>query len=250
MSDFDHSLWADPAFSREYLDHADHYIPDRHYLFHVLRSFYRAFVGRTDGAPSSICDLGCGDGILTHQLLPIAPSLRATLVDGSAEMLESAKRRLSGRGDVHFVQRGFDELIEDSSALGQFHFVVSSFAIHHVGRAERQALFAMVHRHLEKGGAFMNIETALPDQPGLTEWYYQLWQEWIARHGQLRGHGDKFRDVPTKARENPDNQYSPLGEQLADLSSAGFNEVECHYKNGIFAIYTGRKADESASKGD
>ena len=87
----------------------------------------------------------------------------------------------------------------------------------------------------------MNIETALPDHPGLTEWYYELWREWIVGHGASRGLGDKFKDVPAKARANPDNQYSPLGEQLADLTNAGFGEVECHYKNGIFAVYTGRK---------
>jgi tRNA (cmo5U34)-methyltransferase len=242
MSDFDHSNWANPAFAREYLDNADHFIPDRHYLFHILRSFYRVFVARPGEAPVRVCDLGCGDGTLTHQLLPVAPSMQATLVDGSLEMLDAARRRLNGRPGFHFVQRGFDELIKDSSELGQFHFVVSSFAIHHLGPEARRALFKTVFRHLEPGGCFMNIEAVLPDHAGFTEWYYQLWQEWIAEHGQAHGVGDNFRDVPTQARQNPDNQYSPIGEQLADLARAGFADVECHYKNGIFTIYTGRKS--------
>ena len=242
MSDFDQSNWANAAFSREYLDNADHFIPDRSYLFHILRSFYRAFVAPPEGTPVRICDLGCGDGILTHQLLPAVASVEATLVDGSTEMLEAAKRRLNGRPGVRFVQRGFDELIADSSALGQFHFIISSFAIHHVGREARRALFATAFRHLESGGCFMNIEAVLPDHAGFTEWYYQLWQEWIAKHGQAHGLGDKFQDVPAKARQNPDNQYSPLGDQLADLTGAGFSDVECHYKNGIFTVYTGRKS--------
>ena len=87
----------------------------------------------------------------------------------------------------------------------------------------------------------MNIEAVLPNHAAFTEWYYQLWQEWITRRSQMLGLGGKFEDVPKQARENPDNQYSPLGGQLADLAAAGFAEVDCHYKNGIFAIYTGRR---------
>jgi tRNA (cmo5U34)-methyltransferase len=240
MGDFDQSQWADPAFSREYLDNADHYIPDRFHLFHVLRSFYRFFVARP--GPMRVCDLGCGDGILTDQLLREAPSLDATLVDGSAEMLAAAKRRFAERPNVRYVQQGFDQLVRDSSVLGKFHFIISSFAIHHLPREQRRALFATVFRHLDPGGCFMNIEATLSDHVAFTEWYYRLWQEWIDRRSQLLGLGDKFHDMPRKARENPDNKYSPLAEQLADLADTGFVDVECHYKNGIFAIYTGRRS--------
>lgn len=240
MSSFDESQWADSAFSKEYLASADHYIPDRFHLFNVLRSFYRTFVMNKEGA--RVCDLGCGDGVLTDQLLRERSSLKVTLVDGSAEMLGAARKRFTERPEVDYVQRGFDELIADSSTLGKFHFVMSSFAIHHLERAQRKQLFAVLFRHLESGGYFMNIETALPDSGPTMEWYYQLWREWIARRSQLLGLGDRFDGVPQKARENPDNHYSPLSEQLEDLREAGFGEVECHYRNGIFAIYSGRRA--------
>lgn len=240
MSDFDQSQWADPSFAREYLDHADHYLPDRPYLFNVLRSFFRFYVARL--GPVRVCDLGCGDGILTDQLLREAPTLEATLVDGSVEMLDTAKRRFAGRPDVRYVQQGFDDVMRDSSALGSFQFVVSSFAIHHLHREPRRALFATALRHLEPGGWFMNIDVALPDHAAFTEWQYQLWQEWIDRRSQRLGLADQFHDVPRQARANPDNKYSPLAEQLADLTAAGFANVECHYKNGIFAIYTGQRS--------
>src|SRR6266536_6213795 len=100
MSSFDQTRWADPAFSREYLDHADDYIPDRFYLFHVLCSFYRTFVARPGGG--RVCDLGCGDGVLTDQLLREDPSIDATLVDGAEEMLAAAKRRFAERPNVRF----------------------------------------------------------------------------------------------------------------------------------------------------
>src|SRR6266542_487450 len=239
MSSFDQTRWADPDFSREYLDHADHYIPDRFYLFHVMRSFYRAFVARPDGG--RVCDLGCGDGILTDQLLRQDPSLEATLVDGAEEMLSAARCRFAERPNVRFVQRGFAELIRDSSGLGTFHFVISSFAIHHLGRAERGGLFATAFRHLEPGGFFMNIEVTLPSHASFTEWYYPLWQESVDPRSQVLRLGSQFHDLTRKAGENPDNQYSPLAEQLADMNTTGFTEVKCHYKNGVFAVYTGRR---------
>lgn len=241
MSEFEQSRWADPAFSRDYVDNADHYIPERSYLFHILRSYYRAFVAKADPRPIRVCDLGCGDGIVTEQLLRESENIEATLVDGSAEMLATAKRRFAARRDIRYLQRGFDELIGDSTELGCFDFIVSAFAIHHLGRQPRREFFATAFRQLEPGGSFMNIEATLPNAAAHTEWYYLLWQEWIVQHGQALGFGAKFRDIPKQARENPDNQYSPLGEQLADLTAAGFADVECHYKNGIFAIYAGRK---------
>jgi tRNA (cmo5U34)-methyltransferase len=239
MSDFEQSQWANPAYSREFLDNADHYLPDRFHLFQVLRSFYRFFIARP--GETRVCELGCGDGILTDQLLRETASVDVTLVDGSTEMLAAARRRFAERRNLRYVQQSFDDLRRASSALGKFHFIISSFAIHHLQRLERRALFGMAFRHLDPGGCFINVDAGLPDHVGFTEWYYRLWQEWIDRRSQMLGLGDKFRDVPRKARDNPDNQYSPLADQLADLTASGFADVECHYKNGIFAIYSGRR---------
>ena len=55
MSQFDQTLWADAAYAREFLDHADHYIPERHQLFAVMRSFYRRFI--LPGGQGKVCDL-------------------------------------------------------------------------------------------------------------------------------------------------------------------------------------------------
>jgi tRNA (cmo5U34)-methyltransferase len=238
MSQFQDSHWADAQFAQEYLDHADHYIPDRYHLFNILQSFYRTFVARPG---VRCCDLGCGDGVLTEQLLREDPAMACTLVDGSAEMLAAAQRRLKARDDLRFVQQGFDAVTREPSVLGTVDFIYSGFAIHHVDPAERRTLFAALAKQLSPGGWFLNIEACLPEHSRFTEWYYQLWQDWILRRGKLLGYGDKFREVPRQARENRDNQYRPVAEQLADLEAAGFRETECHYKNGIFTIYAGQK---------
>ena len=240
MNNFDETQWANSAFAREYLENADHCIPERRYLFHVLRSFHRAFVARR-GETVRFCDLGCGDGVLTDQLLREDPSLEATLVDGSGEMLACARKRLGDRKNIRFVQHAFDGFVEDAAPIGPFDLVVSGFAIHHLRRPERRKLFVAIARHLETGSFFFNLDVALPDCLLYTEWQYALWNEWINEHSKQLGLGDAFLSVPQQARANPDNKYSPLAEQLADLRDAGFADVECHYKNGVFAIYSGRR---------
>lgn len=240
MNNFDDTRWADSAFAREYLESADHCIPERQYLFRVLRSFLRAFVARR-GQAIRLCDLGCGDGVLTEQLLREGPSLEAMLVDGSTEMLACARKRLGDRKNIRFVQQSFDGFVEGAAPIGLFDLVISGFAIHHLHRPERRKLSVAIARHLETGGFFLNLDVALPDSDLYTEWQYALWSEWIDQHSKQFGLGAAFLTVPQQARANPDNKYSPLAEQLADLRDAGFADVECHYKNGVFAIYSGRR---------
>ena len=93
MTDFDQSLWAESRFAQDYRDQAEHIIQKRQELFRILRSFHRFFARRS--SPIHVCDLGCGDGALAQQLLEEDPSLKATLIDGSEEMLAAARNRLA-----------------------------------------------------------------------------------------------------------------------------------------------------------
>src|ERR1041384_4613550 len=91
-TDFNQLHWGNSEFAHEYLDDADEIIPLRRYLFHLLVSFLKRF-----GSPVGfrLCDLGCGDGALGEQIRGLADNIHLTLVDGSAEMLKAARRRLS-----------------------------------------------------------------------------------------------------------------------------------------------------------
>ena len=189
-----------------------------------------------------MCDLGCGDGVLAGQVLAENRAADVTLVDGSAEMLAAARKRLAFAQRVSFVQKSFQELLQNSAELARFDLLISSFAIHHLARTERHALFGMIHGHLASGGFLLNIDVGLPAHAIYTEWQYGLWQEWLAARDKRLGLRGEFLGVPRKARENPDNQYSPLADQIEDLQAAGFTEVECHYKYGVFTIYSGRHA--------
>jgi tRNA (cmo5U34)-methyltransferase len=89
MTDFNESQWAKAEFAREYRDSADVYVVERRRLIDILKSFYGHFIGTKPD--SKVLDLGCGDGIVTYELLKIDNSIKATLIDGSEDMLNKEK---------------------------------------------------------------------------------------------------------------------------------------------------------------
>jgi tRNA (cmo5U34)-methyltransferase len=238
MTTFNQTLWADSRFAQEYRENADHFIPNRDELFRILRSFYRTLVKQ--GA-TRVCDLGCGDGVISQQLLQENPSAEVILVDGSKEMLEAARARLTSYSRVRFVERSFDRWADHAEQEVPFDFIVSGFAIHHLELPEKTTLFDAIFHRLNKGGWFLNIDTVLPDNLSFTDWYYSLWQEWVDGHDRAFELQGRFSGISDKARHNPDNKLSSLTDQLDSLRRVGFEKVECYYRSGLFAIFGGHR---------
>lgn len=239
MSAFDKTLWADDTFSKDYRENADYYIQQRAELFRVLRSFFKRFVGLKSKV--SVCDIGCGDGVLCEQLFQEDASIRPTLVDGSNEMLAAAKKRLSNHPECKFVQMPFSDLGSLSTEGTDYGLIVSAFAIHHLSLPEKAALFQTVYNLLAEGGWFLNIDTVYPDDSIFTDWYYEHWQAWVDERDRAFKLKGAFKEISQRARANPDNKLSPLAVQLELLRAAGFQSVDCHYKNGLFAVFGGQR---------
>lgn len=105
MTKFNKSNWVKAEFSQEYRDNADIYIVERRRLLEILKSFYRHFLSGKQ--QKRILDLGCGDGIITQELFKVDNSILATLVDGSEDMLNSAKERLKGLRNINYIPASF-----------------------------------------------------------------------------------------------------------------------------------------------
>ena len=87
----------------------------------------------------------------------------------------------------------------------------------------------------------MNIDFVHPDHSLFIDWQYELWRQQIVEAEKNSPELSYFRKTPERTRSDSDNKPSPVGLQLKALRTAGFIEVECHYRNGLFAVYTGRK---------
>ncbi|MDA8091148.1 MAG: class I SAM-dependent methyltransferase [Nitrospiraceae bacterium] len=185
MTEFDKTNWAKPDFGKRFIGEANISVVERRRMLEILKSFFRHH--RKDTGDNAVLDLGCGDGILTHELLTVDPDLSATLVDGSAAMLERAQGRLEGFTVINCVQASFQDMLRDDILNQKFDFIVSSLAIHHLSSGEKKELFGLVYLLLSDGGHFLNIDVVLAPTPALDGFYMNLWQEWIeqmkASHG-------------------------------------------------------------------
>jgi tRNA (cmo5U34)-methyltransferase len=237
MPDFDNSRWSDRSFSQEYRDQADGYVPERRSLIRITQSLYLNLVKQ----PCRMLDLGCGDGLMVQALLQLDDTLDATLVDGSQEMLKAAGNRLALFQKKHLVKASFQQLFTLDPLQTTFGFVLSSLAIHHLAMPEKEALFEYVYRHLDPGGFFLNIDVVLSPTDNLEKWYLLLWEEWIDAHA-ADPVKSSLLSVPRRYKDNPDNLPDPLLPQLLALERLGFNNVDCYYKYGIFAMFGGSKA--------
>lgn len=139
MSQFEESEWKKRAKALEFIENADMYILERKRLFKIMQSLYKHFL--TDiikNRSVKILELGCGDGRITQELLKVDKNLEGTLIDGSLEMIENAKKRLESYPGLKFIQTTFQELVNCNLLSENFDFVVSSLALHHYRKMKRK----------------------------------------------------------------------------------------------------------------
>lgn len=239
MTGFEKSNWEQSEYSQEYLNDADNYLQERTTLLRILASFYRNFA--SVGGAKRILDLGCGDGVIAETLYSQDKGMEIVVTDGSRDMLEAAKVRLTGLPVSEFCHMTFEEMIAGKFTRTPFDFIASAFAIHHLELAHKTRLFKRIIELLKPGAYFLNLDVVLSEHTTYTDWYYRLWEEWITNRQQCLGLKESLAHVPEQARTKPENHYDTLQSQLNALSAVGFKEVECHYRYGLFSIYGGRK---------
>jgi len=242
MKTFGDSSWAKEDFSKKYLERADIYIVERRKMFRIVASFFgHFFEGRTG---ISLLDLGCGDGVFTEELLKIDDRISATLVDGSEAMLQRARQRLEAYRCVHFIRASFQEILDNGTELPEVDLCLSSQAIHHLEMKDKASLFRYIHTHLKAGGCFVNVDVVRAPSKEVQEWYLAMWRDWMGEmFGRFRIDDELPQDI-IKRYEDPASMNRPdtLEAQLEALRDAGFRDVDCYYKHGIFVIFGGRKA--------
>jgi tRNA (cmo5U34)-methyltransferase len=241
MTKFEKSEWIESGHVKDFVENADIYILERQRLWGVMKSFYHHFLKNKHKKSLKILDLGCGDGALINELLKADKKIEATLVDGSSEMLDNARKRLELYEGLIYIHTTFQDLLENDVLTRDFDFIISSLAIHHLYTEEKESLFNYIYHHLNLGGFFLNIDVVRAPTEELEEWYRLLWKEWIAGNEIKRKSKKSFQHLPTQYQNNPDNHPETLEKQLKMLISAGFKQVDCYYKYGIFSIYGGRK---------
>lgn len=179
-----------------------------------------------------VLDLGAGTGLLATFVARAFSAAHITLVDIAPEMLVRARQRFAGSGDrIRFAVSDYARAPID----GRYDAIVSALSIHHLSDDDKRALFAKIYSALNQGGIFVNAEQVLGSTPGAERRNRARWLR------EVRERGVTEEDLAAALERMKHDRMATLAAQLEWLGAAGFGDVDCAYKNGMFAVYCGSK---------
>lgn len=178
-----------------------------------------------------ILELGAGTGLLSAEVAQAFPDAELVLVDAAPAMLEQAARRLQGHAALSCEQLDYSLRLPD----GHFDAVVSSLSIHHLTHDDKQRLFNRIFEQLAGGGVFANADQVLGPTPKQEAYYQQVWER------QAREAGALEEDLQAAIQRQKLDISATLSDQLLWLAEAGFEAVDCLFKDYRFAVMVGRK---------
>lgn len=182
----------------------------------------------------SVLELGCGTGNFSLHMARAFPAASLTFVDGSPEMVSVTRSRIDAAAlnlvnePAYFVVR-FEELALPADSID---LVVSSISLHHV--VDKASLYRRIRAVLRPGGRL-----CFADQiRGEPESNHRVnWERWLAF---CRAPGNCTQEEIESLLDHAaaHDHYVPLSEHIALLSASGFTEIDCVWRNWMWAIVT------------
>ena len=203
-----------------------------------------------------VLDIGCGPGILGRKMLEAKPSTRYVGIDGDPVVLEAMRHLLKGSGATSILA-DFRRAEWTKKHLGQFDAVVSLTALHWLSQQHQKAAYRAAFDVLKPGGTLTIGDPYVPQGPDdrkileaiqqerMMSQTGQTWEEFWQRFFETY----PIKDVYTayhreKGYQEPfegsDDGY-PLEFHLNALREAGFRTTAVYWKNGLRAVYGGKK---------
>jgi tRNA (cmo5U34)-methyltransferase len=214
---------------------AEDYDRTRRRLVPGFDDFYRAAIDLIQFPRDSslkVLDLGAGTGLMAAFIAYSFPNARITMVDISNEMLERARARFELAGPrfrFEVSDYGVDRIQEKYDAI------VSALSIHHLSDEQKRSLFKRIHGALNDDGVFVNAEQFRCATPERHKFHHE---RWLTRVREL---GVDDRDLAAALERMKFDRAATLEDQLEWMREAGFRDIDCAYKNLIFAVYCGLK---------
>ncbi|AFZ19918.1 class I SAM-dependent methyltransferase [Allocoleopsis franciscana] len=205
----------------------------RRILIPCFDDFYRTAVEIIPferSAALKILDLGAGTGLYSGMVQSLFPNAEFTLLDLAPEMLEKAKSRFSKMGKspkiliADYVESDWDS---------PYNLVISGLSIHHLSDLDKKRLYQRIYQALKPGGMFINADQVLGKTPPLEKRYRQQWLD------SVRTLGISDEELKAAQKRMEYDRMATLEAQLGWLEAAGFQDVDCWYKNFSFAVFGG-----------
>lgn len=211
----------------------------RRVLIPCFDDFYQIAVEVIPGdrtASIRVLDLGAGTGLYSGMVQAVFPNAEFTLLDLADEMLEQAKSRFRQMSKSPKIVIG--NYIEVDFG-GSYDAVISALSIHHLSDPDKKRLYQRIYYALYPGGIFVNADQVKGRTPELEKLYRQHWLDSVGS----RGISQEELEAAKKRMEY--DRMATLERQLSWLETAGFQDVDCWYKNFSFAVFGGHRPLQS-----
>jgi len=198
-------------FNKNYTDDMIRCVP--HYL-ELISCFTKKF--SKDFNPKNILDLGCGNGNITQELLPLFPDASYTLLDASPQMINSCKV-IFQHNNMKFENKYFQDFHFNDN---YYDLVVASFSLHHCESIEKKDLFQKIYRSLKKDGVFMYADLMISKDNVAHTDLLKKWESFVTNN-----YPDKQKWLwlmeHYKEFDSPNNYY----DQMDWLKKIGFENI-------------------------
>jgi len=245
---FETERWHSPEYVESWMDDQSREAERR-----ALRERLVSLLPFEASQPLIVLDVGAGAGALTQQLITAYPNARVTCQDFSSVMLGHARERLrqfSGR--VTFVQSDLKLPTWLKPVEGTFDAVVSTLVFHTVP-TRAKAIYGEIFQVVKPGGCFLMGDSVAPAGPAVGAVYRKtLLSAHQAKVKRETGIEESLAEIEEELRERrrlrrhsqgrPAETFSRSGTlavHLEWLRLAGFDEIDCLWKEGRRAIIAG-----------
>ena len=214
-------------FSKDYTSDMQRCVP--HYDF-LLSCFSNKYPKNFN--PTTILDLGCGNGNVTEQLLKLFPNAQYTLLDASHEMLTICQRRFE-KHSIKTVESYFKDYKFPNN---HFDLIVGGFSIHHCKLNEKREIFKRIYQSLKPNGIYACSDLMIDRNSQEHTQLLKYWHEFVNKNysntkkwNWLMEHYDEF--------DNPDD----LSKQISWLRSVGFKNIDITIKDQYWTHFKAQK---------
>jgi ubiquinone/menaquinone biosynthesis C-methylase UbiE len=196
--------------------------------------------------PLRALDLGVGTGYFAERFLRRHSGAQIWAVDGAAAMVDLARARLGPLAErVQFVVGDFQDLSRLLPEGETFDVVFSSYALHHLGRNDKEAVVRQARERLKPGGWFLNADILAADSPAIEQRIQEIRVQGIVE--RARGIDSRFIDAQAtrlylgdlEARDG--DQPLTLAEDLEVLRTGGLRMVSIFWVEYREAVCGGVK---------
>jgi ubiquinone/menaquinone biosynthesis C-methylase UbiE len=135
--------------------------------------------------PLRALDLGVGTGYFAERFLRRYRHAHLWALDGAAAMVDLAKARLGPLAErVRFLLGDFRNLARLLPEGQSFDVMFSAFALHHLGRDDKQAVVRQARDRLRTGGWFLNADIVVADSPEIEQRIQEIRVNGIVQRAQ------------------------------------------------------------------